>query len=205
MRMARPAPLTAFFGLAVIWLVVLTALWLPVSRWTSYPAAALSHMALDFGAEQWVRQVRKSPDRFEVHTSINVPVQARGVQGRGEIVVEADAARHAYGLPLLLALLFASRSKRLAARALFGYAVLLLPQAFSLTLQVLKEIVIAAPGGATQLGIAQWHIETIVLGYQLGTLLLPTLAPVVVWLWLDRTFFASVLFDGWMKRRLAET
>lgn len=204
MTMRRPAPLTAFFGLAVIWLVVLTALWVPVSGWTSYPAAALSHMALDVGAKQWVREVQKSPDHFEVHTSIVVPVHAGGVQGSGEIIVETDAAHYAYGLPLLLALLFASRSRRLVARALFGYALLLLPQAFSLTLHVLKEIVIAAPGGATQLGIARWQLETIVLGYQLGTLLLPTLAPVVVWLWLDRSFFASVLLDGWMRRRVAE-
>jgi hypothetical protein len=38
------------------------------------------------------------------------------------------------------------------------------------------------------------------MGYQMGSLLLPTLAPVALWLWFERSFFASVILDGWMRR-----
>jgi len=33
-------------------------------------------------------------------------------------------------------------------------------------------------------------------------LLLPTLAPVAMWLWVERPFFAAVLLDGWIKQRM---
>ena len=38
------------------------------------------------------------------------------------------------------------------------------------------------------------------MGYQVGSLLLPTLAPVLLWLWLERSFFAAVVLDGLMRR-----
>lgn len=201
MSRARPGTLGGFFGLAVAWLVVLTALWVPVSKWTSYPAALLGGMVLDAGSTDWVRAVHAAPGRLEAETGIRVPVESQGRRGMGEIVAETDPALHAYGLPLFIALLLASRSKRLGRRALAGYVVLLVPQAFSLTLDLLRQMAVAVPGGAAQLGVAPWRLEAIALGYQLGTLLLPTLAPVVLWLWFDRAFFASVLIQGWMERQ----
>ena len=41
--------------------------------------------------------------------------------------------------------------------------------------------------------------KKLLLGY---VLLLPTLAPVVLWLWLERSFFAAVLLDGWIRHRM---
>lgn len=46
-------------------------------------------------------------------------------------------------------------------------------------------------GGTLPLGIASWQMEAIALDYQFGSLLLPTLAPVALWLLLDREFFAA--------------
>lgn len=197
---ARPASLAAFFAWAVLWLVLLTVVWTRVSAWTSYPVATLTHIALGAGAKEWVRTVHKAPGRIEVDTRIVVP--APNGQGRGELIVDSDPAHYTYGLPLFLALLLASRAKRLLGRALAGYALLLPPQVFSLTLDLLKQMAMATPGGPTQLGIAQWQLEAIALGYQLGSLLLPTLAPVAFWLWFDRAFFVSVLVQGWMNRQV---
>jgi hypothetical protein len=202
-RRGRPGTLGGFFGLAVAWLVALTALWVPVSKWTSYPAALLGGTLLEAGSKHWVRAVHVAPGRLAVETSIRVPVEAQGRRGIGEIVAETNPALHAYGLPLFLALLLASRSRRFVRRALAGYALLLVPQAFSLTLDLLRQMAMAAPGGAAQLEVAPWRLEAIALGYQLGSLLLPTLVPVALWLWFDRTFFVSVLLQGWMARQVA--
>lgn len=174
-------------------------MWAAVSAWTSYPAAGIAHVVLGNGAKDWVHTIRKAPGRFEVDTRITVLVPGRG---HGELTLEADAAQYAYGLPLYLALLLAARGDRLLRRALTGYGLLLLPQAFSLSLDVLKRIAFAAPGGPAQLGIAQWQLEVIALGYQAGTLLLPTLAPVGLWLWLDRNFLRSMIVESWLGRRL---
>jgi hypothetical protein len=173
---------------------------MPVAKWVSYPVAGLAHIALEFGAKDWVRRVDKAPGRFEVETRIAVPVP--DVPGRrAELVVDADSAHHGYGLPLFVALLLASRGRQLVRRALAGYALLLIPQTFSLVFGVLKQIMANAAGGAAQLGIAQWQMEGIALGYQFGALLLPTLAPAALWLWFDRGFFAALIMEGWLRRQ----
>ncbi len=84
-------------------------------------------------------------------------------------------------------------------RALLGYAILLVPQAFSLVFSILKQVIVAG-GSPAALGVAAWQMEGIALGYQFGSLLLPTLAPVLLWLWFDRAFFSSIVVEGWLAR-----
>jgi hypothetical protein len=52
------------------------------------------------------------------------------------------------------------------------------------------------------MGVAQWQLEAIAFAYQMSTLLLPTLTPVVLWLLFDRAFLAAVMLDGWLRRRV---
>ena len=196
--MRRPSALTIFVLSAFGWIVALTLLWSQVSAWTSYPVAVLSHIALEQGAPMWVRQVRLKPGSMEVDTAVAVPVPQAG--GRlAEITVEADPARYAYGLPIFLALLLAARSKGRAVRAVAGYVLLLPAQAFSLTFYTLMQIILAAQLNVRFLRIAQWQLEAIVYGYQIGSLVLPTLAPIVLWLWMSRQFVVDVVMRGWRE------
>ncbi|MFE8644485.1 exosortase H-associated membrane protein [Sphingomonas sp. NCPPB 2930] len=189
----RPAPsLRRFFLLGLAWLVVLTAGWLAVSPWTSYPSAVLARIGLEAGAPYWIRKVQLHPARIDVETRLEVVTQGPAGKMRGEIDVSAKPAHYAYGLPVFLALLLAARSRSLVRRALLGYLVLLPFQAFSLAFDLLKQMAMAAAGTPGALGVSQWQLEGIAYGYQFGVLVLPTLAPVVVWLVLDREFFQSV-------------
>ena len=116
-------------------------------------------------------------------------------QAVAELIAEVETARYAYGLPLFLALLFSARGRQIVRRALLGYAILLVPQAFSLVFSILKQVIVAG-GSPAALGVAAWQMEGIALGYQFGSLLLPTLAPVLLWLWFDRAFFSSIVVEG---------
>ena len=80
-----------------------------------------------------------------------------------------------------------------------GYALLLPVQAFSLTMYVLMQMVLYAQTSTRVLKAAQWQVEAIVYGYQVGSLVLPTLAPILLWLWLDRQFFSEVVVRGWRQ------
>ena len=193
--MQRSSSLKRFFISAIGGFLVLTLLWLQVSAWTSYPVAGITHIVLDYGAKDWVRKTNKAPGRLEAETRIEVSALGQGSR-RAELIVDVDPARNAYGLPLFLALLLASRSPHFIRRALAGYAILLIPQAFSLLFEVLKQIIVAG-GSPASLGITAWQMEAIALGYQFGSLLLPTLAPVALWLWFESEFFAHVIVDGW--------
>ena len=78
-----------------------------------------------------------------------------------------------------------------------GYLVLLPAQAFSLSMYALMQLVLAAQVNARLLRIAPWQLELLVYGYQVGSLVVPTLAPILVWLWLDRQFVAKVVVPAW--------
>lgn len=180
------------------WIVALTALWSQLSAWTSYPVGVLSHMALEQGAPMWVRQVHLSPGTMEVDTAISVPIPDAGGR-RGEITIDVSTARYAYGLPIFIALVLATRGRGRLGRVAAGYALLLPFQAFSLTMNALMQMVLAAQADIRLLRASQWQIEAIVYGYQLGSLVLPTLVPILLWLWMDRKFVNDVLIRSWRE------
>ncbi len=184
------------------WFFLCTLLWMASAKWTAYPVASLAHIVLEAGAPYWVRSVHKAPGHIEVDTRISVALDpAQQARGSAELVAEADPARYAYGLPLFAALLLAARGRHVFRKMLLGYVLLLLPQTFSLVLEILRQIMVVG-GSPGALHIAQWQMEAIAMGYQVGSLLLPTLAPIGLWLWLERSFFAAVLLEGWINRSL---
>lgn len=203
--MRKPSVLTRFVLLAFGLMIGLTLLWTKVSPWTSYPVGVLTHVALEQTVPLWVRAVHQRPGNLEVETAVEVAVQQAGGR-RGEITVDADPGRYAFGLPIFVALLLAawlvSRHRGVALRAVLGYLILLPVQTFSMVMYLLMQIAMSAGLSLNAMRLDAWQLETIVYGYQVGVLVLPTLVPVLVWLWLDRRFFQDVVVQGW-KRSLA--
>ncbi len=205
--MRRPSVLVTFALSAFVGVLALTLLWTKVSPWTSYPVAVISHMVLERVTPMWVRTVRIAPGRIEVDTTVEVPVEQAGGR-RAEVTLDADPGRYAYGLPIFLALLVAARVSAKAGgrlrRAVMGYLLLLPAQAASLVMFLLMQLALTARMDMAALRVVGWELNVIVYGYQLGVLVLPTLMPVLVWLWLDRQFFSTVIVQGWkdsMARR----
>ena len=205
--MRRPSVLVTFALSAFVGVLALTLLWTKVSPWTSYPVAVISHMVLERVTPMWVRTVRIAPGRIEVDTTVEVPVEQAGGR-RAEVTLDADPGRYAYGLPIFLALLVAARVSAKAGgrlrRAVMGYLLLLPAQAASLVMFLLMQLALTARMDMAALRVVGWELDVIVYGYQLGVLVLPTLMPVLVWLWLDRQFFSTVIVQGWkdsMARR----
>jgi hypothetical protein len=50
-----------------------------------------------------------------------------------------------------------------------------------------------------------WDQNLIALGYQFGFLLLPTLAPLLLWLFFERRFVITVAVEGAMQGSVVET
>ena len=194
--MRKPSPFVVFVASAFGWMLALTVLWTQISPWTSYPVGVISSVALEQGAPMWVREVRLKPGVMDVDTRVAIPVPSAGGR-RAEVTIDVNPARYAYGLPIFLALLLAARGPRRLMRGVVGYLVLLPAQAFSLSMYALMQLVLAAQVNARLLRIAPWQLELLVYGYQVGSLVVPTLAPILVWLWLDRQFVAKVVAPAW--------
>lgn len=198
MRPFERSPLAVFALSALAWIIGLTLLWSLVAQWTTWPATGLVKLALEQGAPGWVRVVRAEVSLVEVDTRIEVLVPNAGGR-RAEIVVDAQPSRYAYGLPILLGLLLAARRPRLVARALLGYVLLLPAQAFSISAYLLMQMVLAAQGDRVALKVASWQLDAVAYAFQLGVLVVPTLVPVLLWLWLDKRFVAEVILRNWQK------
>lgn len=206
----RPVSVPVFVVSAFAWMAVLIGAWVMANQWTSYPVGVIAGKALEWTAPTWVRETNMiaqgdqeaiaEPGHLEIDTRVEVVVPGSGGR-RAEIVLDADPSRYAYGLPIFLALLFAARQRKMIRKALIGYLALLPFQAFTVVFFVLQQIIVATEVNYAQLRVSAWQVEGIIYGFQLGTLVVPTLVPIVVWLWLDRAFFTEVIAKRFMPPR----
>ncbi len=196
--MKRLNPIQRFALLAFVGIVVLTTVWTKLSPWISYPVAVISKHGMEDLASGWVKQVQIAPGKIEVDTNVGVANAQTG--GRWvEISIDGDPGRYAYGFPIFLALLLAAWRKGRVWRAIVGYIVLLPFQAFSISTSLLMQMVLATNLDLRLLKISQGQLEGLAYGFQLGSLVLPTLVPFLLWLWLDRQFVNDVLVEAWKK------
>jgi hypothetical protein len=104
--------------------------------------------------------------------------------------IEVGAAKYTYGIALFLALALAARESRHVAGIFVGSALLLALPAIGIAFDALRQL--GATAGME--AFLQWRSGTregVALGYQVGSLLIPTLAPVAIWLVLVRKMWTQ--------------
>lgn len=197
------SPLLRFALLAILGVVLCSVGWAVAGRWLAYPVAQLAAWVLPEVAPQWVRSVQVLPTAGLVVDS-SVAIASAQTGGRlAEIVLEAEPARYGYGLAIFVALMAAAAlvrpERRRVWRVLLGYVLLWLPQVFSLVMYLLMQLLLATGLDARLLKVSQTSVEALIYGYQLGSLVVPTLVPVLVWLALEHRFVREVLVQAWWE------
>jgi hypothetical protein len=133
-------------------------------------------------------------------TQLNVLVPQGGRLAVAQLAPEVNYRTFGYGVVLLWALLLASRPRRWPVKLLLGTVVLMPLQSISLCFQWLKDALLTSgPQVLVQTGLPRWSLEVVAYGYQFGFLMLTPLAPVLLWLLLDRTFVQRL----WLEMSLA--
>ncbi|MDR0226820.1 MAG: hypothetical protein LBI66_10390 [Burkholderiaceae bacterium] len=194
-------PISRFAALALGGIVALTFAWTLVAGWLAMPVSALSEYVLETAASGWVQNAElEGPRSLVVNSSVMVANEQTGWR-RAEAVVEVDPARYGYGLPVLVAMLLAAWGPGRLWRILAGYLALVPLQVFSVVSQVLMQLCLTAGLDLNVLGIHGWQLNAIVYSYQMGGLMVPTLAPVLLWLLLDMGFVRRVLLPAWNRQR----
>ena len=103
------------------------------------------------------------------------------------LLPEVNALLYSYGLALFLALMLAEGARWW--KFLVGVLILLLFQSWGIAFDLLMQLGIRlGPDVSTAAGLSGWRLEVIALGYQLGALIFPCLAPVVLWVAFSRLF-----------------
>ena len=97
-----------------------------------------------------------------------------------------SALTYSYGLPFFVALMLASRARGLLAKTALGAGVILLAAGVGVAVDVLRDLMMMrTASGDAVFAFSIVAREAIALGYQLASLLLPPLLPVVLWAALD--------------------
>ena len=181
-------PIAPFLLLVAIWLLVMFLLWWLATPVLTWPVAVLAELISRVGLGDVVRSVEQHGEIVTFVTSLRPAGALSGA--RAVLEVPSNVRLFSFGLPLLAALTLAAREPRPLRKLAIGYAALVPVQAFSVIADFLKNLT-DDPAAIAQLGWISWQREVIAFSYQFGTLILPTVAPAVVWVLMHRRFLEN--------------
>ncbi len=194
----QPMRLGELLLLAALWMLFGFMLWYYLSAFHGIPVRLAADQLLSSTLGDNLYNVIANPDRrFLIQVQTHIPFQfPDGTREALGFIV--NPLVYGYGLPLLFGLVMASNNSliRKLITMLVGYTVITIVQIWGVYWQSLK--VLAFDFGpdvqqvVTDAGISA---TVIALCYQLGVLIFPALAPVIVWVL--ASWREVELFTGW--------
>jgi hypothetical protein len=180
------SPLARFVVRVVAWLPVAFAVWYLAAPVLIWPARLLVELVARAGFADLVRAVEQSGATLTFATSLR---PGTATAATASITVDVNALLYSFGLPLYAALVLAARVPGWPQRLALGYAAIMPFVAWGVLADFLKNVAITAgPLVASQTGFSAWQREVIAFSYQFGTLILPTVAPAIIWVLAHRAF-----------------
>lgn len=156
-----------------------------------YHSAVVGPVALQF-VEPWRVGLVTEIERTGFMLAFVTTIETRSSTGQaGLLVAEVNPLLYTYGLALFAALMLATRAR--IWKILLGAAILLPFHAWGVAFDFLAQVgVLSGPEVAARAGMHGWRREAIALGYQAGTLIFPSLVPVMLWAIFNRPFIAGL-------------
>ena len=181
--------LTRFVLAVLAWLPVTFAVWYFAAPVILWPVTLVSELVVRVGFGDLVRAVEQNAAVVTFTTSLR-PGQA--IAG-SVVTVEVDALLYSFGLPMFAALTLAAREPHWQRTLAIGYVALVPAIAWGVLADFLKNIgITATPQVVSQAGFTRVQRELIVFAFQFGSLILPAVAPAIVWVLTHRAFLERV-------------
>lgn len=181
--MGEESSLRPFLLGTLLWLPLCFAIWYFCSILFAAPLAAVETALLSSLFPEVIEGVVRNGNELTVLTLVEVPTLTGAP--RGEILFDLDPQKYGYCVPLYTALVLATPgddTKKLL-RWLLGMLILGVVQTFGIAAETLKVIAFQlGEPGAMALALPSWGNEVLVLAYQLGSLILPSVVPIMLWL-----------------------
>jgi hypothetical protein len=189
--------------LASMWMLFGFMLWFYLSAFHGIPARLASEAILGHILGNDFYRIIVEPNQhflYQVETQIQFTFRDGTTEALGFVV---NPLIFSYGLPLLFGLVMGSDVSwlRKIVIMLIGYSVITLVQIWGVVWQSLKML--SFNFGEQTHAIVMSHgvsDASIALGYQLGTLIFPALAPIFVWVLSNRKLVEQ--FVGWQVGQL---
>lgn len=200
---SEPPRLAEILLLAGLWMLFGFMLWYYLAAFHGAPARMAAEAILEHLLGGDFHRIIPQPDQhamFQVETAIRFTFRDGSTEALGFII---NPLIYGYGLPLLFGLVMGTDVgwRRKAGILAIGYVVIAGVQTWGVVFQSLKVLTFDFGEQTRSVVLAHGLNETVVaIGYQLGSLILPALAPVIVWVLTNRPLVEQLV--GW---RVGET
>lgn len=192
------SPIKAFLFKVAIWLPLCFALWYFMKGVIGVPTFFLSKAILTELLPAFIRDVEFQGHALNVVLAFTPPALPGMQVPEGqvaELMFRINSLKYGYSIPLYTALILASpgseRQKWL--RWGIGFLVLVLAQTWGVCFEALKTLTFNLDASlSSQLAFSAVQKESIALGYQFGSLILPAVAPLVLWIGFHQDFIAEL-------------
>jgi len=186
--MANPVrgQLGRFIIKVLSWLPATFALWYFTAPVLLWPVRLVAELVTRMAFADLVHAIERNGATLTFVTTLK---PGSAIAGSGQVAVDVDMLVYSFGLPLFAALVLAAREPGWLRRIVAGYAVLVPFITWGVLADFLKNVAITSgPFVASQTGFVAWQRETIAFAFQFGSLILPSVAPAVVWVLTHRAF-----------------
>ena len=189
MTASRPLTVSRFTLRVLAWLPVAFVAWYFAAPLLLAPAVLLIRGVVHAGFADLVRSVEQAGGIATFVTAL----RPGGATLASVLTVDVNLLLYSFGLPLFAALTLAARERAYARHLALGYVALLPCIAWGALADFLKNVAVTSGAAiASQTGFVAWQREAIVFAYQLGALILPAVAPAVLWVAMHGNFIAAL-------------
>ena len=186
--MANPVrgQLGRFIIKVLSWLPATFALWYFTAPVLLWPVRLVAELVTRMAFADLVHAIERNGATLTFVTTLK---PGSAIAASGQVAVDVDMLVYSFGLPLFAGLVLAAREPGWLRRIVAGYAVLVPFITWGVLADFLKNVAITSgPFVASQTGFVAWQRETIAFAFQFGSLILPSVAPAVVWVLTHRAF-----------------
>jgi len=174
-----------FLGRTLLALPVALALWYAAAPWLDALAAHIARPAIAWMSAGSVAAPKLRGERAYFSVRLQAPYAGARTAPPAEAELDVNASLYTFGIALFAALSAGARFSRRAAPIAVGLAVLTLLPAWGVAFDVMKQLATTREL-APYLGFSATTRTAIAFAFQVGSLMLPTLAPVALWVALNQ-------------------
>ena len=192
------SPVGRFFWRILLWLPLCFAGWYYMAGVISLPVSLLVDSLMTWLFPTAIGEIDPHGHMLDVVTLFTPPAQAGVVIPVGQIaqlVFSINALIYGFSIPLYTALVLSSpgNERQKWTRWALGFLILLLAQAWGISFDILKTLLFQmGPEMRQQMAFTRLEREMVALGYQFGSLVLPAVTPLVVWIGFHRAFLFTL-------------
>jgi len=193
------SPVSRFSLHILLWLPICFGAWYYMAGVIALPVNLLTDWIMTGLFPELIREVSPNRQLLDVVCAFTPPEQPGLVVPEGqvaEIVFSINSLIYGYSIPLYSALILASPGNEMQKwlRWIVGFVVLSLVQVWGVSFDILKTLLFDLGKEVnTLLALTPMQKEAVVLGYQMGYLVLPAVTPLILWIGFHRDFLLELV------------